>query len=153
MTEIAAPLKSADAAADRLRTVVGKLSRYLRLAHVDVDLTPSQREVLSAIVRRGPLRLSELASEEGINPTMLSRIVTKLETANLATRTPDPSDARVIHLGASDQGRLLWQKIQRDRTDAMRGALNRLTKDQRRLVVDAIPALEKLIDALRSDNQ
>jgi DNA-binding HxlR family transcriptional regulator len=58
---------------------------------MDSSLSPSQREVLSTIVRRGPLRLSELAAEEGLNPTMLSRIVTNLEAAKLVARRPDIS--------------------------------------------------------------
>jgi len=50
---------------------------------------PSQYEVLVTIVGRGPLRHAELAVLEGINPTMLSRIVGKLESAGLVARTQD----------------------------------------------------------------
>lgn len=134
---------------DRLRTAVGRLGRYLRLTHVDNDLTPSQREVLSAVVRAGTLRLAELATSEGINPTMLSRIVTKLESAGLAVRAADAADARVAHVAPTAKGRALVEEMRHERTDALRHALARLTKDERRALEAALPALESLVDALK----
>ena len=68
-----------------LRSAIGRLGRYLRLTHADGRLTPSQREVLGLLVRRGPRRLSLLAAEEGLNLTMASRIVSTL-TEWLPTR-------------------------------------------------------------------
>jgi DNA-binding MarR family transcriptional regulator len=90
--------------AEQLRVALGRLNRSLRLTHVQEDLPPSQREVLMAIARAGTLRLSDLAREEGLNPTMVSRIVGKLEAAGMVTRTSDPDDARVIHLAATPKG-------------------------------------------------
>lgn len=135
--------------ADRLRTAVGRLGRSLRLTHVDSDLTPSQREVLSAITRGGSLRLSELAASEGINPTMLSRIVAKLESAGLATRSCDAGDARVVHVAPTDRGRALHEEMRHERTDALRRALEGLTSADRRALEDAMPALEAIVDALK----
>jgi DNA-binding MarR family transcriptional regulator len=139
--------------AEQLRRVVGRLGRTLRLTHIDGSLSPSQREVLSTIVRRGPLRLSDLAADEGINPTMLSRIVGHLETAKLVTRTSDQSDARVVHLTATDAGRGLWEEIRNERTDALLFALDRLSDDQRRSIEQALPALETLVESLRNRDQ
>jgi len=135
--------------AERLRRVVARLGRALRLTHVDTGLSPSQREVLNTIVRRGPLRLSELAAEEGLNPTMLSRIVGHLEAAKLVTRTPDTRDARVVHLTVTAQGSALHDEIKRERTEALMFALDQLTKDERQAVLSALPALERLDEILR----
>jgi DNA-binding MarR family transcriptional regulator len=129
--------------------VVARLGRALRLTHVDASLSPSQREVLNTIVRRGPLRLSELAAEEGLNPTMLSRIVGHLEAAKLVTRTPDTKDARVVHLGVTAEGSALHDEIKRERTEALMFALDQLTKDERQAVLSALPALERLDEILR----
>jgi DNA-binding MarR family transcriptional regulator len=148
LDETPTPVPGADVA-DRLRTAVGRLGRYLRLTHVDSDLTPSQREVLSAIARGGALRLSELAAGEGINPTMLSRIVAKLEAAGLATRTPDATDARVVHVAPTSQGRALHDEMRHERTDALRHALAGLTPAERRALEDAMPALEAVVGALK----
>lgn len=124
------------------------MSRSLRLVHVDGNLSPSQREVLFTITRSGPVRLSEVAASEGINPTMLSRIVAHLESAKLVIRTPDSSDARVMHLSSTDQGRALCKEIRNERTDALQVALSQLTVEQRRSLLEALPVLESLVETL-----
>jgi DNA-binding MarR family transcriptional regulator len=109
--------------------------------------------VLSTIARRGPVRLSEVAAEEGLNPTMLSRIVTKLETAKLVTRTSDGADARVVHLAVTEAGQTLWDEMRNERTGALLFALDTLSADQRRIVLDALPVIESLEETLRNRNQ
>jgi DNA-binding MarR family transcriptional regulator len=109
--------------------------------------------VLFTITRRGPVRLSEVAASEGINPTMLSRIVSHLESANLVTRTPDTSDARVMHLSSTDQGRALCKEIRNERTDALRSALGQLSEEQRNMLLDALPVLESLVETLNGQDQ
>jgi DNA-binding MarR family transcriptional regulator len=129
------------------------MGRSLRLVHVDGNLSPSQREVLFTITRRGPVRLSEVAASEGINPTMLSRIVSHLESANLVIRTPDTSDARVMHLSCTDQGRALCKEIRNERTDVLHSALSQLTVEQRQMLLDALPVLESLVETLNGHDQ
>lgn len=96
------------------------------------------------------MRLSELAASEGLNPTMLSRIVSHLEAARLVERSSDPSDARVVHLESTDAGRALVQEMRNERTDALLFALERLPKAQRAELMGALPALELLVETLRS---
>ncbi len=136
--------------ADRLRAAVARLSRSLRLTHADGNLSPSQREVLFTITRRGPLRLSELAASEGLNPTMVSRIVSHLENAQLVTRSADGTDARVVHLESTKAGRALCQEMRNERTDALLFALENLDARQRRELTDVLPTLEALVETLRS---
>ena len=135
--------------AGRLRTVIARLGRRLRMTHADGDLSPSQHEVLATIVRRGPLRLSELATIEGLNPTMLSRIAGKLESADLVTRTQDPGDGRVAHLEATGAGRKLYEEIRSERTDALMLAFDHLSHDERSTLIAAMPVLESLAEMLK----
>lgn len=109
--------------------------------------------MLFTITRRGPVRLSEVAASEGINPTMLSRIVSHLESANLVIRTPDLGDARVMHLSSTDQGRTLCKEIRNERTDALHSALGQLTVEQRQMLLGALPVLELLVDTLNDQVQ
>ena len=138
---------------DRLRTVLAKASRQLRLTHSDDDMSPSQLEVFAAIVRNGPLRLSDLAANEGINTTMLSRVVAKLEERGLITRSLDSRDGRVVHLSASAQGVALHQTMRLERTLALGEAVAHLTANQQRAIVIALPALEELVELLRGDTR
>ena len=123
--------------------------RQLRLTYTDDSLSPTQLEVLAMVVRRGPLRVAEIASLEGLNPTMLSRIVAKLEVAQLVTRRADDFDGRVVHVATTDQGRTLYEMIRRQRSDALGVALDQLSPDQRRTLSDALPALEALVESLK----
>ena len=114
-------------------------------------MSPSQREIFGAIVRDGPLRLSDLTANEGINATMLSRIVAKLEERELIERSADTRDGRVIHLSASPQGIALHATMRLERTLALGEAVSRLTASQQRALVDALPTLEELVELLRRD--
>ena len=80
---------SADAAA-RLRSAVNRISRRLRPTRAGAGFTPTQISVLETVAKRGPIRLSDLASVEGMNPTMLSRVARKLEDTGLIRRHPHP---------------------------------------------------------------
>jgi len=102
-----------------------------------------------AIVRAGSLRLSDLAREEGLNSTMLSRIVAKLEAAGMVARTCDPDDARVIHLTATPEGVALRERIRSERTDALLFALGRLSNEEKRELSAAMPAIESIVATLR----
>jgi DNA-binding MarR family transcriptional regulator len=106
-----------------------------------------------AIARAGSLRLSDLAREEGLNPTMLSRIIAKLEAAGMVTRACDPNDARIIHLSATPEALALRETIRSERTDALLFALGRLSKEEKKALSDATPALENIVATLRDRDE
>jgi DNA-binding MarR family transcriptional regulator len=132
-----------------LRTLIARLGRHLRQTRAGAGLSPTQYQVLASIVRLGPVRLSELAIEEGLNPTMLSRIASKLESAGLVARVPDADDGRVARLSASSDGRLLVKRVRGERTDALSRVVDQLDGDQRRRLMEALPVLESVAEALR----
>ncbi len=132
-----------------LRTLIARLSRHLRQTRAGAGLSPTQYQVLASIVRLGPVRLSDLAVEEGLNPTMLSRIASKLESAGLVVRVPDADDGRVARLSVSGDGRLLVKRVRGERTDALNQVLDQLDHDQRLRLIEALPVLESVAEALR----
>ncbi len=136
-------------AIDRLRTVLARVNRQLRQTSSNEYMSPRQGESFGAIVRDGPLLFSDLAANEGINTTMLSRIVAKLEERGLIERTADARDGRVIHLCASPRGVELHATMRHERTIALGAAVAQLTVSQQRALGDALPALEDLVDLLR----
>ncbi|HEX5147426.1 MAG TPA: MarR family transcriptional regulator [Conexibacter sp.] len=136
-------------AVTRLRTVVGRLARRLRSTRAGDGLTPTKRSVLFTVVREGPLRLSELAEREGLNPTMLSRVVAHLAEAGLVHRLPDPSDGRAARVEATTAGHRLRDRIHAERDDALGLPLERLAAAERAQLLAALPLLERLADELR----
>ncbi len=136
---------------DRLRAVIGRLSRRLRGTSAGAGLTPSQTSILFTVVRKGPIGLSELAELESINPTMLSRITAHLAEQGLLLRTVDPADRRAARVAATAAGRRLRERIHRERTEALASHLQELDRDQRELLWRALPVLEELAERLGED--
>lgn len=131
-------------AADRLRAVIGKLSRRLRTTVASDGLTPSEISVLFTVVRRGPLGLSELADLEAINPTMMSRVTAQLCERGLITREKRPDDRRAATVVATAAGRRLRQRVHVERARVLREYVGELDEPQREALLRAIPALEVL---------
>ncbi len=132
----------------RLRAVIGRLSRRLRPTVAGSALTPSQISVLFTIVRFGPLRLSEVAEIERLNPTMLSRITAQLCESGLIRRSPDPEDRRAAFVQASAAGKRMRERIHRERTQALRAHVSELGARERELLWQALPVLEQLAERL-----
>jgi len=105
--------------------------------------------VLLAVVRDGPVRLAKLADSESLNPTMLSRVISDLVEAGLMERVSDEGDRRAAWVNATPAGLRLAERMRRERTDALNVALEGLSIGDRRLVEQALPALEGLAERLR----
>lgn len=146
------PLESETDVAARLRVTFGRLARRLRptAAGGSAELTPTRATVLLDIVRRGPLALSDVARADGINPTMLSRVIAHLVERGLVERRSDERDRRSAWVAPTPDGRRLARQMRRERTEAVEQALARLEPHQQRIVEAALPALERLAEELAS---
>lgn len=139
----------------RLRAVIGGLARRLHTtqASAEAGLTPTRSSLLLLIERRGPIRLSEVGDLEGLNPTMLSRSVSKLVDDGLVQRTADDGDRRAAWVSATEDGRTLAAGMRRQRTDIVNAGIEGLTSEHRQLLRDAIPALEALSEQLKEQRR
>jgi DNA-binding MarR family transcriptional regulator len=139
------------ATAARLRTVLGRLSRQLRTtaASTDASLTPTKISVLLSVDRRGMTRIAEVAELEALNPTLLSRTISTLVDAGLLDRVSDAGDRRAAWVQVTDEGHRLAERMRRERTEVVNRGMSALPAAERRIVEQAIPALEALADQLR----
>jgi DNA-binding MarR family transcriptional regulator len=133
----------------RLRRVIGHLARQLNASSTGAGLTPSQASVLGLIVARGPLSLTELGALEGLNPTMLSRVISRLAAMGLIDRIPDPDDLRSASVVSAPAGQRVDQQIKARRAAAVSECMQLLAADDVAALTDALPALERLADAMR----
>jgi DNA-binding MarR family transcriptional regulator len=133
----------------RLRAVIGKLGRSLRLQSAETGLTPTQTSVLFTIARCGPMSMSELARIEGINPTMLSRVIALLVDDGFVHRTPDPDDRRAARVQATTAGSRLRIATHRARTATLRAHLDHLDVGELHTLHAALPILELLAQDLK----
>lgn len=135
-------------AATRLRRAVSRIARRLNASATSEGLTPTQASVLGLIAGRGPLGLARLAEIEGLNPTLLSRVVGALADAGLIARNPDPSDLRVQLVEATDAGISVNERIKSARAGIVSASAAHLSGDEVSALLQALPALEGLADQL-----
>ena len=134
----------------RLRGVIPRLARQLNETSTGEGLTPTQYSVLALVRVRGPLGLAELTELEGLNPTMLSRIVKVLDERGLIRRLPDPSDMRAARVEVTPEGAQLHEQVREQRTRVLSEWLERLPAETADLLLAAVPAMEALAEAVKS---
>ena len=134
----------------RLRRVVLKLARQLNAASREEGLTPTQASVLGITTMRGPLSLAELTEIEGINPTMLSRVIGKLDEYGLLKRLRDPDDFRAAWVEVTPKGRGVYERIAAQRSAVISESVSGLPDGEQAALLAALPALENLAEDLRN---
>ncbi|HEX2902728.1 MAG TPA: MarR family transcriptional regulator [Jatrophihabitans sp.] len=132
--------------AARLRIAFARISRSIERTSADVGYTRSQLSVLGTIVRLKSAGMGELAEQESLNPTMLSRVVGKLEAAGLIVRTPDVDDRRAVQVAPTPAGRSLHLKLRKRRSDLISAQLAGLSPGRSEQLLQALPALEELAE-------
>jgi DNA-binding MarR family transcriptional regulator len=105
--------------------------------------------VLFTVVRCGPIGMSELARDEDLNPTMLSRVVARLADGGLLERTPHPEDGRAVVVAATEAGTKLRQDTLQARTDVLAHELDGLSAEDAAALEAALPVIEKLAARLK----
>lgn len=136
----------------RLRAAIFRLGRWLRPTEAAAELTPTQISVLMTVVSRDSVRLGDLAAIEGLNPTMLSRVLAVLVERGLVKRVADPDDRRAALLASTASGRRLRERMRKERSAKLEPVLAALSDPERQSIVDALPALEQLGVLLREQS-
>ena len=130
--------------AARLRGAFARISRSLDRQTPKEGLAPTAVWVLGTVSRVGPIGMGELADFEGINPTMLSRMVAKLADAGLVERVSDERDGRAVRVRITAPGKALLERIRVERTRLFTARLAELPEEHAAQLHDALPALEAL---------
>lgn len=88
------------------------LSRYYQAAFGDTGFTYPKFLVLLALRDKGPLSLSDLATELGAEANTLSPLVKKMSAFGLMERVRDPKDERRVLLSLQPYGALVLKEAQ-----------------------------------------
>jgi DNA-binding MarR family transcriptional regulator len=135
---------------NRLRIALGRIARTVDRQITGDGLTRTQLSILGTLAREKSIGISELAEIEGLNPTMLSRIVGKLEATGLVQRTPSPDDRRSVVVEITPAGARTHAKLRRQRTALFAELLAELPDDEVAALMVALPALESLSERFKS---
>jgi len=131
--------------ASELRLSVMRLRRRLaNERHPDNELSLNQMAVLGALYRNGDLTVGELAAHERVQPPSMTRTVNCLEEGGYVARRPHETDGRQVLVALTGSGRetVLADRARRDAWLAMR--LRDLTPEERAVLRQAAPLLERL---------
>ena len=127
-----------------LQDVSLRLTRKLR-KRSETELTMSQVSALSTIERNGPMRVGELARREQISKSSVTRLVAKLEQIGYLERSVDPGDGRSSVVALTTYGHDLLAAARARANEFLAIQVARLSEDDRRAILAALPALERLI--------
>ena len=107
-------------------------------------LTPRQCGILRTLVDKQGARISDLATDAGLSPSAMTRVLEKLEAQNLVQRVR----------GADDDGRAAKVAIS-PRGREVRNRIDELMRERTRKIVSAIPAgfRPQLLAGIRMLNQ
>lgn len=117
------------------------LVRWARRADDELGVPPARLSALSVLVFGGHRTMTELADAEMVTPATISRVVDGLEAMGLATRHPNPDDARSYLIRATPKGRRLMARGRQARVDRLSALLERIPADERATVERALVLL------------
>ncbi|SEN07204.1 DNA-binding transcriptional regulator, MarR family [Actinacidiphila rubida] len=132
------------AAVSELRGAVMRLSRRLRHQRVDESLSPTEMAVLATLARCGSATPGELARKEHVQPPSMTRIVAMLEAKGLVHREPHPEDRRQVVVSRTEQADAMLAESRVKRNAWLAQLAEGLTDEERAVLREAAPVLEKL---------
>jgi DNA-binding MarR family transcriptional regulator len=133
-----------DAAVRRIEAFIGNITAMSRLPSArrrlmrvaGIETHESGLAIVLLIRRVGPLSVTALADQLGVNQSTASRQVVPLEEAGLIRRTPHPANARIQLLRLTDAGRVVCDRVREvSRRDIAWAVRNWEPEDRARLGV------------------
>jgi DNA-binding MarR family transcriptional regulator len=132
--------------ASLLRPSLLRLTRLIRNQRVDMSVTLTQIAAMGTLHKRGPMSAGELAACEKVQPPSMTKVLANLEERGLVRRDAHPTDRRQAIISVTDAGRELLDSERRSRDAWLSKQLAQLTSDERALLRDVVPILDKLAE-------
>ena len=134
--------------ASALRTSVARLGRRLRNERdADLELGLGSLSALGLLYREGPQTVGQLAERDRVRPPSMTRTVGCLVEGGYAVRRKDETDGRQVIVELSDLGRRTVERERRRRDAWLAQRLGELTTEERAVLRQAAPLLERIATA------
>lgn len=131
-----------------LRVSVARLTRRLRSERdPENELSMGQLSVLGALYRNGACSIGELAAQERVQPPSMTRTVNCLEEEGYVVRSRHETDGRQVVVELAEKGTSTLEADRRRRDAWLVRRLRELTPDERAVLRQAAPILERLAQA------
>jgi DNA-binding MarR family transcriptional regulator len=131
--------------ASQLRVSVARLARRLRNERdPENQLGVGALSVLGVLLRHGESTIGQLAAHERVQPPSMTRTVNCLVDDGYAVRRPSETDGRSTLVEISERGRQILLADRRRREAWLARQLKDLTPDERDLLRQVAPIIERL---------
>jgi DNA-binding MarR family transcriptional regulator len=131
-------------AAVEIVTGLDHLFQLLRRLTPADGISLTAASTLRRLARDGEHRLSELAVAERVSQPAMTQLVSRLERDGLVRRAAHPGDGRVVIVAVTDAGRAVLDRRHDVRVARLEEALAALPAADRRAIVTALPAFDRL---------
>lgn len=129
-----------------LGEVLERVAVWLKQSR-SAGVSATSLSVLNRLSDAGPLRVTELASREGVSQPAMTTLVDRLEEREWATRSVDPTDRRATLVAVTTTGRQHIAAHRRARAEIIGDRMAALSVPDQRSLGAALPALRRLMDS------
>ena len=145
-------VEDAYAVAHDVRPFLTKLYvAYFRISEHS-DLTGPQLSIMERLISSGPMRISQLAHEEGIRMPTASNTLHQLEQRDLIRRVRDENDRRGVQVEMTEEGVRQYERVAEERTKYVADMLATLDEESLPLVRSMVPLLKELSGTYNTEN-
>lgn len=133
--------------ASLLRPPLLRLTRVIRNQRVDMSLTLTHLSAMGTLYKSGPMSAGELATCEKVQPPSMTKVLSHLEERGLVSRAPHATDKRQAIIELTPAGAALLEDEVRSRDVWLSTRLAGLSDEERALLAEVVPLLDKLADS------
>ncbi len=121
-----------------------RITQFLTRQMQQEVLTPSQATVLTLLQDGRAWRLSDLASATGVRPPSMTELISRMERQGWLSKMDTAHDRRGVAVTITEEGRTLLQALNRRQIDLIAGRLALLSDEEKRMIEQALPVLDRL---------
>jgi len=130
--------------AKQLGLRIVRITQFLTRRMQQEVLTPSQATVLSLLLDERAWRLSDLASANAVRPPSMTELISRMERQGWLRKMDTAYDRRGVAVMITDEGRTLIHALNRRQVDLIAVRLALLSDEEKRIIEQALPVLDKL---------
>ena len=132
----------------QFREIQPKFSRFYARTLTQADLTLPQFALLSQLVNRGPVSMTEVSGKLHITKPAVTNLVDRLERNRFLKRLPHPRDRRVSLLQIQPKGERIVEKTQGQALRFLLKTLNRFSASERKTIARFYALLSLTMDEI-----
>jgi len=112
----------------------------------ELRTTPGQLALLRVLIDHGRCTMQELADHLAVAPSTVTAMVKRLLAQGYVERNRDEVDWRAVWVKSTERGRQVFAVFDQVRFVSFSNRLERLTKEERDVLIAAVPVLRHLIE-------